>query len=695
LFFVFNSLFSLVFRVQQGKCIVNSISLKNGEADFIACARTVLRFGAAVVVMAFDEEGQAADRDSKIRICQRAFKILTQQVGFPPQDIIFDPNILTIGTGMKEHNRYAVDFIEATEVIRQTCPGAHVSGGLSNLSFSFRGLDKIRDAMHSAFLFHAIQRGMDFGIVNASAMVMYTDIPADLLKLVEDTILNRSDESTEKLLEYAEQLKAAKAAGTEQQTSVTAALEWRSMDVEERLAYALIKGIVEFIDVDVEEARQRLGKPLYVIEGPLMSGMSQVGDLFGTGKMFLPQVIKSARVMKKAVAYLIPFMEREKEEARQNSAALGLVHVETASHAGTVLMATVKGDVHDIGKNIVGVVLGCNNYRVVDIGVMQPCDKILDAAIAENAQIIGLSGLITPSLDEMVFVAREMERRGLKIPLLIGGATTSKMHTAVKIAPHYSSPAVHVLDASRSVVVVSNLLDKSKRDDYFQEIREEYTEMRAQHLKNNAEHKYVPLAKARTRGLQVSWKEQKAPTRPSFIGTRVFKQQSLEGLLPYIDWNPFFQVWQIRGKYPNRNYPKLFNDAGVGEQAKALFKDAQEMLAEFVSTNVIEARAIVGFYPSNSVGDDIVVYKDETRTEVLTTLHTLRQQAEHDNPETPYLAMSDFIAPASSGITDYIGMFACTSGLGLDALTKKYESAYVYIFECVFFCLPVSEVFVF
>ena len=615
-------------KVVQGKCIVNSISLKGGEREFIEHAREIKRHGAAVVVMAFDEEGQAADKDSKVRICTRAYNILVNQVGFPAWDIIFDPNILTIATGIEEHNNYAVDFIEATKVIKETLPYARVSGGLSNLSFSFRGLEKIRESMHSAFLYHAIQIGMDMAIVNAGALMVYDDIPKDLLDLVEDAILNRTATATERLLEYAEKERQSNDK-SDPSTKASSQTSWREgKTVQERLSYALIKGITEFIEADTEEARKQYNRPLHVIEGPLMSGMSTVGDLFGSGKMFLPQVIKSARVMKKAVAYLIPFMEKEKEEAKASDTVLSGTRDD--GYAGTMVIATVKGDVHDIGKNIVAVVLGCNNFKVVDLGVMCPWEKISEAVRREKADILGLSGLITPSLDEMVYCARQMEKEGMKVPLLIGGATTSKMHTAVKIAPRYNAPVIHVLDASKSVVVCSQLLDRSESEDYVEEIKDEYAELRSEHYASLEDRKYVCLENARSKHLKSDWSSIPRPMQPAFIGTKVFRSYPLESLVQYIDWNPFFQTWEIRGRYPNRGYPKVFNDPTVGEQAKNLFNDAQMMLREIIANSSLEGRGILGFYPANSQGDDIVLYKDHDRKTVIGKLHGLRQQAEND-----------------------------------------------------------------
>lgn len=669
-------------KVLQGKCIVNSISLKGGEQEFIDQALEIKRHGAAVVVMAFDEEGQAADFESKIRICTRAYNILTKVVNFPPWDIIFDANILTIATGIDEHVNYAVDFIEATRYIKQNLPYAKISGGVSNLSFSFRGLTHLRESMHSVFLYHAIQAGMDMGIVNAGALVLYDDIPPKTLRILEDAVLNRHSEATERLLDFAElekqRLESLKASGKGTSSGSTNGQdEWRLNSVEERLSHALIKGLVEFIDEDIEEARQKYAKPLQVIEGPLMNGMNIVGDLFGKGKMFLPQVIKSARVMKKAVAYLIPFMEKEKEEQRLRDEADGIMEdpdVVKRQGAGTIVLATVKGDVHDIGKNIVGVVLGCNNFRIIDCGVMTSCETILETAKRENADIIGLSGLITPSLDEMVHVAKEMENQGFSCPLLIGGATTSKMHTAVKIAPRYSKPVVHVLDASKAVVVASNLLDEVESPDYIEEINEEYAELREDHYASLEDRKYLSIESARAQKLSVDWSQIPAPVCPRFFGSKPFINYPLHELIPYIDWNPFFQTWQIRGRYPNRGYPKVFNCPDVGDQARQLFDDAQKLLKEIVENNLLEARGILGFYPAASTdSDDIILYKDDDREEILGYLRTLRQQAENESGTDPYLAMSDFVAPQSSGIKDYIGMFAVSAGFGCESLVAKYE----------------------
>ncbi|KAJ3207529.1 hypothetical protein HDU67_007426 [Dinochytrium kinnereticum] len=658
-------------KCAQGKCIVNSISLKEGEADFIKKAKIVKRFGAAVVVMAFDEVGQAVECDRKFEICKRSYDILVNVVGFQPSDIIFDPNILTIATGMEEHNNYAVEFINVCKRIKAELPHAKISGGVSNLSFSFRGKEVLRQAMHSVFLFHAIKAGLDMGIVNAGFLTIYDDIPKDLLQICEDAIWNRDPEVTEKLLAYAAShgnVEGGKAVEEE---------EWRQHDVEKRLSYALVKGITKYIVADTEEARQnreRYPRPLNVIEGPLMSGMSVVGELFGAGKMFLPQVIKSARVMKSAVAHLIPFME---EERLANLAISGLADEADSAYNGVVIMATVKGDVHDIGKNIVGVVLGCNNYKVVDLGVMTPCDKIIEAAIKHRADVIGLSGLITPSLDEMVYVAKELERKGLKIPLLIGGATTSKMHTAVKIAPRYSSPTVYVLDASRSVVVVSNLLDENQKEDFALDISDEYEDLRVEHYEGLKDRKYIPIEKARTMVPKIDWVNGDKPVKPKFLGSKVFDNYDLRSLVRHIDWNPFFQTWQLRGKYPNRGYPKIFNDETVGAEAKKLFDDANAMLEDIITNNKLKGTAVVWFGAANAVGDDIEVYTDDTRSKVAEKFFGLRQQAEKDVESTePYYCLSDFIAPKSSGVPDYIGGLAVSVGFGVDEACAEFEKTH-------------------
>lgn len=650
----------------QGKSVVNSLSLKEGEREFIRNAREVLKYGAAVIVMAFDEEGQATDAKRKFDICQRAYNILTKQVGFRPEDIIFDPNILTIATGIEEHNNYAVEFIESIKLIKKNLPYAKVSGGVSNLSFSFRGLDVIREAMHSVFLYHAIKAGMDMGIVNAGALPIYDDIPKDILKLVEAAILNTHPEATEQLLAFAQELKENKNS-RESSVKKTDLLEWRNEPVEERLKHSLVKGIVDFIIEDTEEARQKYPEPLKVIEGPLMSGMNVVGDLFGSGKMFLPQVIKSARVMKTAVNYLIPFMEKQKEENRKK----GIVQ---QTNAGKILLATVKGDVHDIGKNIVGVVLACNNYEVHDLGVMCPSEKIISEAKRINADIVGLSGLITPSLDEMSHVAKEMQRAGMTIPLLIGGATTSRTHTAVKIAPHYQSPVVHVLDASRSVVVTASLLDPEKREEYMEEINMLYEELREEHYESLQERRFLTLEDARKKRLKIDWDKHPPVAAPKVLGSIVFDDYPLTRLIPRIDWNPFFQVWQLKGKYPNRGYPKIFNDETVGAEAKKLFDSAQEFLKMVVEQKLFVAKGIATFFPANSVGDDIEVYEDDTRTQVKGVFYGLRQQAEKEKADDPYLCLSDFIAPKETGLKDYIGQFA-VGVFGADELARKYEAA--------------------
>ncbi|XP_066402895.1 methionine synthase isoform X4 [Molothrus aeneus] len=652
----------------QGKCIVNSISLKEGEEDFLEKARKIKLYGAAVVVMAFDEVGQATETETKIAVCSRAYHLLVEKLHFNPNDIIFDPNILTIGTGMEEHNLYAINFINATKTIKETLPGARISGGLSNLSFSFRGMDAIREAMHGVFLYHAIKYGMDMGIVNAGNLPVYDDIHKELLQLCENLIWNKDPDATEKLLHYAQN--HAQGGKKVVQTD-----EWRKGSVEERLEYALIKGIEKYVIADTEEARlnqEKYPRPLNVIEGPLMSGMKIVGDLFGAGKMFLPQVIKSARVMKKAVGHLIPFMEKEREERRAKQGSTE----EEDPYQGTIVLATVKGDVHDIGKNIVGVVLGCNNFRVIDLGVMTPCDKILRAAVENKADIIGLSGLITPSLDEMIFVAKEMERLAIKIPLLIGGATTSKTHTAVKIAPRYSAPVVHVLDASKSVVVCSQLLDDSMKDDFFEEILEEYEEIRQEHYESLKERRYLSLQQARRKGFHNDWLSGHIPVKPKFIGTKVFEDYDLRRLVEYIDWKPFFDVWQLRGKYPNRSFPKIFNDKTVGEEAKRVYNDAQDLLKTLINEKKLQARGVVGFWPARSVQDDIHLYAAEEAvgsSEPIAKFYGLRQQAEKDSACTdPYYCLSDFIAPLDSGICDYLGLFAVAC-FGVDDLCSEFR----------------------
>ena len=630
----------------QGKGIVNSLSLKEGEEKFRHHARTVLKYGAAVVVMAFDEHGQAATYADRIRICERAYRILVEEIGFSPEDIIFDPNILTVATGMEEHNNYAVDYIQATRWIKQNLPFAKVSGGVSNISFSFRGNNKVREAMHSAFLYHAIAAGMDMGIVNAGMLEVYEEIEPELRTLVEDVLLNRRPDATERLVEFGERLKAAGGGTTAVAEKKTE--EWRLAAVEERLSHALVKGIDTYIEEDTEEARVKLGRPLAVIEGPLMAGMGVVGDLFGAGKMFLPQVVKSARVMKKAVAYLQPFMEAEKV----SMAATG----QTVRTQGKIVLATVKGDVHDIGKNIVGVVLACNNYEVIDMGVMVPCEKILERAIAEKADVIGLSGLITPSLDEMMHVAREMERTGMKQPLLIGGATTSRAHTAIKIAPHYSQPVVHVLDASRAVPVTSSLLSEEGKAAFLERHLAEYEALRRRH--SASRQSAVSLEEARRKRTSIRWRKEDIPT-PNFTGVRALDDFPLSELREYIDWSPLFHAWGLKGVYPG-----IFDKPNYGAQARQLFADANLLLDEIVERRLLTARGVYGFFPANAVGDDVELYTDSSRTEVLERLHFLRQQANREGAE-PCRSLADFIAPQDSGLADSIGAFAVTGGIGL------------------------------
>jgi 5-methyltetrahydrofolate--homocysteine methyltransferase len=641
----------------QGKAIVNSISMKEGEEPFLAQASKILRYGAAVVVMAFDEQGQADTIERKVSICERAYKLLTEKIGFPPQDIIFDPNIFAVATGIEEHNGYGIAFIEATRQIKEKMPLVHVSGGVSNLSFAFRGNEPVREAMHSVFLYHAIKAGMDMGIVNAGQLAVYDDIPADLRELCEDVVLNRRQDATDRLLDAAPRFKAG--GGAKAKTADNA---WRALPVSERLTHALVHGINEHIEADTEEARKAAAKPLDVIEGPLMAGMNVVGDLFGAGKMFLPQVVKSARVMKQAVAYLQPFLEAEKR-------AQGLADKPAK---GRIVMATVKGDVHDIGKNIVGVVLQCNNYEVIDLGVMVPAAKILEAARREKADIIGLSGLITPSLDEMCTVGSEMEREGFDIPLLIGGATTSRVHTAVKISPTYKrGQAVYVTDASRAVGVVSSLLSDTEREGFIANTRAEYTKAREAHLKGEAGKARITLAAARANSLKIDWSGYKPP-RPSFLGTRSFKSWDLASLVPYIDWTPFFQTWELAGRYP-----RILDDNVVGPEAKKLFADAQAMLKRMVDGKWLTANAVVGFWPANAVGDDIVLFEDDKRCGPLATLHTLRQQMARDNNrERPHTALSDFVAPKATGIEDFVGGFAVTSGIGEEEAIAKHIPAH-------------------
>ncbi|MGI4736830.1 MAG: methionine synthase [Janthinobacterium lividum] len=631
----------------QGKSIVNSISLKEGEERFRHHARLVRQYGAAVVVMAFDEDGQADSYERRIAICQRSYRILTEEVGFLAEDIIFDPNILTVGTGLEEHRNYALDFIAAVKWIKENLPGCRTSGGVSNISFSFRGNEAVREAMHAAFLYHAIRAGLDMGIVNAGQLAVYDDVPKDLLELCEDVLLNRRDDATERLIDFAETVK--------QKGKVEVVADaWRGLPVQERLQHALVRGITEFIDQDTEEVRQQVARPLDVIEGPLMSGMNVVGDLFGAGKMFLPQVVKSARVMKKAVAYLQPYLEAEKEGAARQT-------------AGKILMATVKGDVHDIGKNIVGVVLACNNFEIVDLGVMVPLERILDEAQKQAVDIIGLSGLITPSLDEMVYVAREMEKRQLQVPLLIGGATTSRLHTAVKIAPAYSGSAVYVNDASRSVGVAASLLGSGK-DTYTQTIAAEYQALREDHASRQRDKSYLSIEAARANGFRADW-ETTPITKPTFLGTQVLDNYPLEELAQYIDWTPFFHTWELKGRYP-----RILEDANLGEAARRLFEDAQHMLAEVIANKSLTARAVLGFWPANTKDfDTIEIYEDDTRQQVRDEFFTLRQQSEKA-PGVHNIAFSDYLAPRETGRADYLGGFAVTAGLGIEKLIEKYEA---------------------
>ncbi|MFZ3013881.1 MAG: methionine synthase, partial [Nitrospira sp.] len=631
----------------QGKAVVNSVSLKEGEQKFIDQATLIHRYGAAVVVMAFDEKGQADTLERKQEICARSYKILTEQVGFPPQDIIFDPNILTVATGIDEHNNYAINFIEATRWIKQHLPGAKVSGGISNISFSFRGNNVVREAMHAAFLYHAIKAGLDMGIVNAGQLAVYEEIPKDLLELVEDVLLNRRSDATERLVNFAETVKAKGKAAVKDD-------EWRQGTVEERLSHALVKGITDYIDQDTEEARQKYPKPLEVIEGPLMAGMNIVGDLFGSGKMFLPQVVKSARVMKKAVAYLMPYMEEEKKRSGNFRAQ------------GKVLLATVKGDVHDIGKNIVGVVLGCNNYEVIDLGVMVSCEKILAAARENKADIIGLSGLITPSLDEMVHVAKEMTREGFDVPLLIGGATTSKAHTAVKIAPSYAPGVVHVLDASRAVGVVGSLVSQTKKEGFVRQVQDDYARMRQAHQDRGAK-PLLSIAQVRANRFMSDWANVDIPV-PTALGVRTIADQPLVELIPYIDWSPFFHTWELRGRYPT-----IFDEPTVGPRAKELYEDARRLLDEIIHKKQLKARGVYGFFPASSVGDDIELYQDTSRKTVLTTIHHLRQQSEKPAGQ-PNLALADYVAPKECGRQDYIGAFAVTTGIELDELCRRFDN---------------------
>jgi 5-methyltetrahydrofolate--homocysteine methyltransferase len=634
-------------KCTQGKSIINSISLKEGEKVFRLHAKLARRYGAAIIIMAFDEAGQADNVQRKFEISRRAYDILTRELDFPPADIIIDPNIFAVGTGIAEHNNYAVDFIEATRLIKTHLPHALVSGGLSNISFAFRGNNTIREAMHSAFLYHAIKVGLNIGIVNAGQITVYEEIPKDLLELVEDVLLNRRSDATERLVKFAETVKQK---GKEKKEDDA----WRKEPVEQRLINSLVTGIVEYIEQDTEEARKKYKESLKVIEGPLMDGMNEVGDLFGSGKMFLPQVVKSARVMKKAVAYLIPYLEAEKQENERKS-------------AGKVLLATVKGDVHDIGKNIVGVVLGCNNYQIIDLGVMTPAEKILETARQENVDIIGLSGLITPSLDEMVHVAKEMERNGFELPLLIGGATTSKKHTAVKIAPVYHQSTIHVLDASRCVSVVSQLLNAKQKSSLTKTILKEYQKIREEHELRYRQKEFLPISQARENRMQTDWSNANI-VKPKFIGSKLFTDYPLEEIRTRIDWTPFFWTWEIRG-----NFPKLFDKPKVGAEAKKLYNDAQKLLDHITSNKSIQAQAVIGLYPANSVSyDDIEIYPDESRTHPMAVIHTIRQQMQKTNEQSNF-ALADFVAPAESKVADYIGIFAVTAGIGLEKLVDKFE----------------------
>ena len=633
----------------QGKPVVNSISLKEGEKVFMEQARKARLYGAAVIVMAFDEAGQAADQNRKVQICRRAYSLLTEKAGFAPEDIIFDVNVLTVATGIEEHNNYAVEFIEAVRKIKQTLPGCKTSGGVSNISFSFRGNNPVREAMHSCFLYHAIQAGLDMAIVNAGQLAVYNEIPPDLKERVEDVLLNRRPDATERMLEFAETVKAGGKAVVKDEA-------WRKTPVEERLLHALLKGITDHIDIDTEEARLKYGRPLEVIEGPLMGGMRKVGDLFGEGKMFLPQVVKSARVMKKAVAYLTPFMEKEKAAAGKST------------RAGRILMATVKGDVHDIGKNIVGVVLACNGYEVIDLGVMVPCEKILAEAKTHGVDVIGLSGLITPSLDEMVTVASEMEREGVKVPLLIGGATTSAAHTAVKIAPAYSGAVVHVIDASRVVGVAQQLLSEDKRAAYLGQVRADQDKQRRDFANRQSGQKLLSIHEARKNAARFDWTDD--PEKPEFLGVKVFDDFPLKDLEDFIDWSPFFHAWELRGRYP-----KIFEDPVVGVEARKLFADAQGLLKSILGGKRIRARGVMAFFPAQSEGDDILLYEDERRKKIKARIHCLRQQASRTDGQ-PNRCLSDFVAPLSSGKRDYLGAFAVTTGHGVEEWARELEKGH-------------------
>ncbi len=633
----------------QGKGVVNSISLKDGEEEFLRRAKIIRRFGAAVICMAFDEDGQADTLPRRKEICGRAYKILTEEAGFDPSDIILDPNIFPVATGMEEHRRNAVDFFLAAKWIRENLPGAHVIGGVSNVSFSFRGNNRVREAIHSAFLYHGIQHGMDMGIVNPTQLEVYDDIPKDLLERVEDVLFDRRDDATERLLEIAEEYKGESSSSQKKTDD-----EWRKKPVEERLSHSLVKGINEYVEEDAEEARQKYGSPLEVIEGPLMDGMNVVGDLFGSGKMFLPQVVKSARVMKQAVAYLTPYLEEEKARNQDTS------------EQPKILLATVKGDVHDIGKNIVSVVLACNNYNVVDLGVMVPADKILDAAEEHNVDAIGLSGLITPSLDEMIHVAREMKKRKMDLPLLIGGATTSRLHTAVKIDPEYDGSIIHVLDASRAVSIAGDVVSEKRKNGVRLEVKREYEELRKQHESRRTRKELLTYEEAKANKIDIDWTGYKPP-EPSFLGTKTFDDYPISELRNYIDWSPFFRTWMLTGKYPD-----ILEDEEVGEQAQSLLDDAQALIDRIVEDNLLQARAVIGFYPANSFGDDVTVYEDEERNKELADFRFLRQQTKKRTGQSNS-CLADFIAPQESGIADYIGFFAVTAGLGIEAIIEEYE----------------------
>ncbi len=636
-------------KCMQGKGVVNSISLKDGEEEFLRRAKIIRRFGAAVICMAFDEDGQADTLPRRKEICKRAYKLLTEEVGFDPSDIILDPNIFPVATGMDEHRRNAIDFFLAAKWIRENLPGAHVIGGVSNVSFSFRGNNRVREAIHSAFLYHGIQHGMDMGIVNPTQLEVYDDIPEDLLERVEDVLFDRRDDATERLLEIAEEFKD-ESSSVKKKTDD----EWRKKPIEERLSHSLVKGINNYVEEDAEEARVKYGSPLEVIEGPLMDGMNVVGDLFGSGKMFLPQVVKSARVMKQAVAYLTPYLEEEKAKNKDTS------------EQPKILLATVKGDVHDIGKNIVSVVLACNNYNVVDLGVMVPADKILDKAEEHNVDAIGLSGLITPSLDEMIHVAREMKKRKMDLPLLIGGATTSRLHTAVKIDPEYEGSIIHVLEASRAVSIAGDVISKQRREGVKLEVKKEYEKLREQHENRQNRKELLSYKDAQQNKTDIDWLGYEPP-KPSFLGEKIFEDYPISELRNYIDWSPFFRTWMLTGKYPD-----ILEDEEVGEQAQSLFDDAQELLDRIVEQDLLQAKSVIGFYPANSYGDDIKVFEDENRSKEKTEFHFLRQQTKKRSGQ-PNSCLSDYIAPQETGITDYIGFFAVTAGLGIEAIIDEYK----------------------